>query len=103
MPPEKLTDDEIEAGLSSLPGWQRDGDAIEGTWRFGDFASAFAFMTEIAIHAEKRNHHPEWSNVYSRVTIRLTTHDSGGLTGSDLDLAGVVVEAAARAGGTAAQ
>lgn len=101
MAPERLPDDELEAALESLPAWERDGGEIRSSWRFPDFAAAFAFMTEVAIHADKRNHHPEWSNVYNRVSIVLTTHDSGGLTASDVELAGIVTAAAGRADGEA--
>ncbi len=98
MVPEVLTDDELAAGLAELPAWERQGDKLHAEFRFADFAAAFAFMTEVAIHAEKRNHHPEWSNVYNRVSIDLTTHDAGGLTAYDLELAGVMSAAAVRAG-----
>ncbi|MEM9892277.1 MAG: 4a-hydroxytetrahydrobiopterin dehydratase [Actinomycetota bacterium] len=101
MVPELLTDDEVTAGLAGLPGWERRGDTIHVEYRFADFAAAFAFMTEAAIHAEKRNHHPEWSNVYNRVSIDLTTHDAGGLTSYDLELAGAMSAAAQRSGAEA--
>jgi len=73
----------------ALPLWTLvDGrDAIERSFRFADFAAAFAFMTHIAILAEKADHHPEWFNVYNRVDIVLTTHDAGGLSRRDVDLA----------------
>lgn len=98
MVPELLTEAELADGLAELPGWERQGDKLHVDFRFADFAAAFAFMTEAAIHAEKRNHHPEWSNVYNRVSIDLTTHDAGGLTRYDLELAGVLSAAATRAG-----
>lgn len=84
--------------LAALPQWQYDEarGAITREFRFADFAQAFAFMTEIALAAEKRDHHPEWSNVYNRVSITLTTHDAGGLTQRDIDLAGVADQAYAR-------
>lgn len=84
--------------LAALPQWQYDEarGAITREFRFADFAQAFAFMTEIALAAEKRDHHPEWSNVYNRVSITLTTHDAGGLTQRDIDLAGVADRAYAR-------
>jgi 4a-hydroxytetrahydrobiopterin dehydratase len=84
--------------LASLPQWQYDEarGAITREFRFADFAQAFAFMTQIALAAEQRNHHPEWSNVYNRVRITLTTHDAGGLTQRDIDLAGVADQAYAR-------
>jgi 4a-hydroxytetrahydrobiopterin dehydratase len=84
--------------LAALPQWQYDEarGAITREFRFADFAQAFAFMTRIALAAEKRDHHPEWSNVYNRVSITLTTHDAGGLTQRDIDLAGVADQAYAR-------
>lgn len=79
---------------SQLPGWAAQADAITRTYRFRDFGSAFAFMTRVAIHAEAADHHPEWSNVWSRVEVRLTTHDAGGVTQKDIDLARFMDEAA---------
>lgn len=83
----RLTDAEIDAALASLPGWLRAGDGIERSYRFEDFTRAFAWMTRVALLAEKADHHPEWSNVYNRVEVRLTTHDAGGITAKDVDLA----------------
>jgi 4a-hydroxytetrahydrobiopterin dehydratase len=83
----KLTEAEIAAALESLPGWTRTGDAIAREWRFADFVEAFGFMTKVALLAEKADHHPEWSNVWNKVQIRLTTHDAGGLTARDIALA----------------
>lgn len=94
-----LTDDELSTALDDLPDWTRDGDQIEAAWRFDDFAAAFGFMTTVAIHAEKMNHHPEWSNVYNKVEMALSTHDSGGLTKLDVELATVASRAAGLAGG----
>ncbi len=69
------------------PGWtERDG-GIERSWRFADFARAWAFMSRVAALAEAADHHPDWSNAYGRVDIRLTSHDAGGLTERDLSLA----------------
>jgi 4a-hydroxytetrahydrobiopterin dehydratase len=62
-------------------------DGLEREWRFHSFVEAFGFMTQVALLAERANHHPEWSNVYNRVTIRLTTHDLGGLSSRDAELA----------------
>jgi 4a-hydroxytetrahydrobiopterin dehydratase len=63
-----------------VPGWDLDGDALVRTFTFGNFARAFRFMAAAAIVADKMDHHPEWSNVYNRVTVRLSTHDVGGLS-----------------------
>ncbi|WP_428522114.1 4a-hydroxytetrahydrobiopterin dehydratase [Roseibium sp.] len=86
---EKLTPEERTAGLESLANWQlvSGRDAITATFKFGDFLEAFGFMTQVALAAEKMNHHPEWANVYSTVDITLATHDVGGLSELDLKLA----------------
>ena len=88
MRPALLTEEELSAGLAALPGWRREGEFIHHTFRFPDFAAAFAFMTAVAVDAEELDHHPDWSNVYDRVEVRLSTHDAGGLTRLDLELAG---------------
>lgn len=79
----------IDAALASLPGWRRaEGrEAITRTFVFADFSEAFGFMTRAALAAEAMNHHPDWRNVYNRVEVLLTTHDAGGLTAKDFDLA----------------
>lgn len=85
----KLSAEERTAALSDLPEWRYDEtrSAISRSFEFDDFAEAFAFMTRIALAAEKADHHPEWSNVWNKVDIALTTHSADGLTGKDLDLA----------------
>lgn len=85
----RLTDAERDAALATLQGWTlgADGDRIEREFRFPDFVAAFGFMTRVALLAERADHHPEWSNVYNRVTIGLTTHDAGGLSERDVALA----------------
>lgn len=85
----KLSQDRRASALASLKGWREAGthDAIEKSFRFADFNEAFAFMTRVAMLAEKLDHHPEWRNVYNRVEIRLSTHDAGGLSERDIDLA----------------
>jgi len=97
-----LTPAEVQAHLAQQPGWTlaADGLAITRSYRFADFCTAFAFMTRVALAAEKADHHPEWFNVYNRVDVRLTTHDASGLTGRDFALA-TVADAAAKALGAA--
>lgn len=82
--------------LLGLPEWQecQGRDAICRSFRFHDFCEAFAFMSRVALKAEKLNHHPEWSNVYDRVEITLTSHDSGGVTERDVRLAHLIDDAA---------
>ena len=88
--PNLLTDDTLSAALADLEGWNlvANGKAIEAEFRFSGFNAAFGFMTRVALAAERRNHHPEWSNVYNQVTIRWTTHSEGGVTDLDIKLAG---------------
>ena len=93
----RLDDTDIAAHLAALDGWELDGDRIRRTFRFESFTHAFGWMSEIAIIAEKLNHHPEWSNVYNRVTVELTTHDVDGLSDLDFTLAARMDAAAARA------
>lgn len=85
----RLTDAERDAALARLSGWSLRGDglAIERTFRFADFGEAFGFMARVALAAEKADHHPEWSNVWNRVEITLTTHDADGLSARDVALA----------------
>lgn len=86
---EQLSPAEREDALEGLPEWDHDDgrDAISRSFTFDDFSQAFAFMTQVALLAEKADHHPEWSNVYNRVDILLTTHDAGGLSGRDIEMA----------------
>lgn len=83
----KLSDAEIAASLADLEGWSRDGDKLSRELRFPDFVTAFGFMAAAALVAERMNHHPEWFNVYGTVRIHLATHDAGGITTNDLELA----------------
>jgi 4a-hydroxytetrahydrobiopterin dehydratase len=85
----RLTKDEIDILLAELPQWRLRADkaAITRNLTFADFVAAFGFMTKVAIHAEKVDHHPEWFNVYNRVEITLTTHDADGLSQRDADMA----------------
>ena len=80
----------LQVAFSKIEGWKKtndDRDAVEKLFIFSDFKKAFSFMTIIALKAEQMNHHPEWKNVYNKVTITLTTHDVGGLSQLDYDLA----------------
>lgn len=79
---------------AKLEGWTAGDDFITKVFKFDDFAHAFGFMTRIAIVADRMNHHPEWFNVYNRVDVTLTTHDAGGVTEKDLELALVMDKAA---------
>ena len=85
----QLTAAERDTALADLPEWTLadDGLAIERKLKFTDFAQAFGFMTRVAIVADKADHHPEWFNVYNCVEIRLTTHDAGGLSKRDVEMA----------------
>ena len=89
MRPQKLDDTQREVALASLDGWQpmAERDAIRKQFRFADFNAAFGWMARVALMAEKLDHHPEWSNVYNRVEVVLSTHDAGGLTELDVQLA----------------
>ncbi len=96
MPIPKLTDAERDKALAVLPGWslRDDGLAITRRFTFADFSEAFAFMTRVALLAEKADHHPEWANVWNRVDVTLTTHDAKGLSKRDVDLAQAIGEMA---------
>ena len=87
--PDLLTNDALAEVLADLDGWSlvEDGTAIEAEFSFRGFNAAFGFMTRVALAAERQNHHPDWSNVYNRVTIRWTTHSEGGVTELDVKLA----------------
>lgn len=78
--PELLSESEINQLLAAHPSWTRSEQRLERSFTFDDFSQAFAFMTRVALAAEKLDHHPEWSNVWNRVDIAITTHDVGGLT-----------------------
>ena len=94
---EKLSAEARKAALAELTGWQEvEGrDAIERAFTFRSFNEAFGFMARVALHAEKMDHHPEWFNVYNRVQVTLSTHDCGGLSEKDVDLARKIDQAAA--------
>lgn len=84
MAPRKLSESDIDDALSSRPAWQRVNGKLHREWAFADFSEAFGFMTRVALIAESLGHHPEWFNVYNRVTIDLTTHDVGGISDQDV-------------------
>jgi 4a-hydroxytetrahydrobiopterin dehydratase len=86
---EQLSEQERADALDALDEWDYDDsrDAITRTFTFGDFSEAFAFMTRVALIAEKADHHPEWTNVWNRVDVLLTTHDAGGLSVRDITMA----------------
>lgn len=86
-----LTNDQINDALAHLPGWSFEDDSLVKTFEFGSFREAMSFMVRLSFEAEERNHHPELSNVYNRVDVRLNTHDAGGkVTQFDVDLAGAI-------------
>jgi 4a-hydroxytetrahydrobiopterin dehydratase len=92
---------DVAEALKGLPLWTAhhgERPAITRSLRFADFNAAFGFMTRVALLADKVDHHPEWSNVYNRVEVLLTTHDAGGVTGRDVHMAGFIDEAAAAMG-----
>lgn len=92
MTVQKLSKTETETWITTLDGWTlgHGNDTITRNFEFSDFSEAFAFMTRVAILAEKADHHPEWSNVYNKVTITLTTHDAEGLSLRDMHMAKAV-------------
>jgi 4a-hydroxytetrahydrobiopterin dehydratase len=83
----KLSKQEIRAGLSRLDGWSVVKGNLHRVFEFKDFTQAFRFMKRVALAADRMNHHPDWSNVYNKVTINLSTHSAGGLTKDDFELA----------------
>lgn len=87
---------EKQAALDSLPGWSIQNDKLHRDYQFPDFVHAFGFMATAAIAIEALNHHPEWSNVWNRVSVDFTTHDAGGLTAKDVLLANRLEEIAKR-------
>jgi 4a-hydroxytetrahydrobiopterin dehydratase len=95
---ERLTADARAAALKELPEWTevREREAVTRTFTFKDFNEAFGFMCRVALVAEKRDHHPEWRNVYKTVEVVLATHDAGGVTARDIELARVMDDIAAQ-------
>lgn len=87
MPVQKLTESELKEAIAQLSGWALVKNKLHKSFKFGNFVEAFSFLTKIAITAEKMDHHPEIYNVYSQVTIDLTTHDADGISMLDIELA----------------
>jgi 4a-hydroxytetrahydrobiopterin dehydratase len=86
----KLSENELDETVRAMNGWELEDGKLKKSFRFSNFVEAFGFMTRIALEAEKMNHHPDWSNVYNTVTIKLSTHDAGGITDYDIKLAKVI-------------
>jgi 4a-hydroxytetrahydrobiopterin dehydratase len=87
MKREALSADALQSALNELHGWTMENKKLHRVYEFADFVHAFGFMATAALEIEKMNHHPEWSNVWNRVTVDLTTHDAGGVTADDVKLA----------------
>ena len=87
-----LPEDEVDAALADLPGWRRDAGTLRTDLRFRDFAEAFAMAARVALLAEKRNHHPDLTVGWGRLGIALTSHDAGGITRRDMDMARAIAE-----------
>jgi 4a-hydroxytetrahydrobiopterin dehydratase len=85
--PTALAQKDIDTRLKTRPGWNLEQDKLHRSFKFSNFVEAFGFMSQIAILAEKMDHHPEWSNVYNRVDVLLTTHDADGVSELDFELA----------------
>ena len=90
MKRELLTAEQLENLSTELPDWDVASNGLERTFEFGDFVKAFSFMSAVALHAERLVHHPEWSNVYGTVRVRLATHDLGGISGLDVAMAELI-------------
>ncbi|GAA4271908.1 4a-hydroxytetrahydrobiopterin dehydratase [Aquimarina gracilis] len=88
----KLTESEINEQLKKIDGWEYNENAIHTTFEFNDFKDAFSVMTRIAFEAELQSHHPDWTNVYNKLQISLSTHDAGGVTDNDFKLAKTIEE-----------
>lgn len=87
-----FTEDQIKERLSKMEGWEYNDGAIHTSFEFENFKEAFTSMTRIAFEAERLNHHPDWANVYNKLEISLSTHDAGGVTDKDFELAGIIDE-----------
>jgi len=86
----RLSSEKISEELKNLPGWEIKEEKLHKDFEFKDFNHAFGFMTRAAMHIEKMNHHPEWFNVYNKIAVDLMTHDAGGITQNDIELAEIL-------------
>jgi 4a-hydroxytetrahydrobiopterin dehydratase len=86
----KLSRNELDEIVRNMKGWELKDEKLQKSFKFTNFVEAFGFMTRIALEAERMNHHPEWSNVYNNVIIKLSTHDAGGITDYDIKLAEII-------------
>ena len=87
---QKISEDQIKLELKNLNGWTVKNEKLHKDFTFHDFIEAFGFMAKASLHIEKMNHHPEWFNVYNRLSVDLTTHDAGGITQNDVNLARIL-------------
>jgi 4a-hydroxytetrahydrobiopterin dehydratase len=90
----RISDPDADVRMKSLTGFRREGDRLVRRFEFANFVEAFGFMASVALVAEKMDHHPEWKNVYGKVDVELTTHDAGGITDRDFELAAKMLELA---------
>jgi|TARA_B110000467_G_scaffold103353_1_gene93756 4a-hydroxytetrahydrobiopterin dehydratase len=86
----RLSESEIDEEIKKISGWSVKDDKLHKEFQFDNFNQAFGFMTRAAMEIEKMNHHPEWFNVYNRITVDLTTHEAGGVTNNDINLAKIL-------------
>lgn len=86
----KLSGNELDEIVKSMSGWEVEDEKLQKIFKFSNFVEAFGFMTKIALEAEKINHHPEWTNVYNTVSVKLSTHDVDGITDYDIKLAKII-------------
>ena len=86
----RLSESEIDEEIKKISGWSVKDDKLHKEFQFDNFNQAFGFMTRAAMEIEKMNHHPEWFNVYNRITVNLTTHEAGGITNNDVNLAKIL-------------
>jgi len=91
---QRLSDQEAAKGIASLPGWQIEQGKLHKSFEFRDFIQAFGFMSRVALVAESLGHHPEWSNMWNKVVVNLSTHSIGGISRLDIELAGKIQELA---------